>query len=369
MKTIVITSNVIWSITQFRTSLIRELHKQYNIICVADIDNFSENSLDILEQLKVRFIRIPINRKGVNPFGDLIYFLRLLLLYIKLKPDFVIHYSIKPNIYGSFVTRILKIQSFCVISGLGSSFIKDNLITKIIQFLYKNAFSSVQKVLFLNNDDKEVFLKSSFIQPQQAFVLPGEGVDIDFFTGCSRQTDTHLSFLLIARLLKDKGIYEYIEAIKAIKNKNVMFLLAGAFDEQNPTSIKSSEVQKWVNDGLIKYLGKTDNIKEFYALADVVVLPSYREGLSMVLLEACSCEKFIITSDIAGCKELCQDNFNGFLCQPNDIMSLQKAIEKTIELRKDVIISRGKKGRELVVNRYSVQMVNQIYKKLIGQYI
>ena len=369
MKKILLNSNILWTITQFRKDLIMELNKNYEVVCVADNDDFSDNSVEIIETLGIEYVRIKLNRKGVNPFGDFFYFLELLKLYKKIKPDLVIHYTIKPNIYGSLAAKILKIHSFAVVSGLGSTFIKDNFLTKIITTLYKVALSKTQKVLFLNQDDREIFLKLNIIKEKQSLVLPGEGVDADYYRGCDAKNhnESKITFLMIARLLKDKGVYEYIEAIKNIKSKNVQFLLAGVFDKDNPTSIKEQELQKWIDDKTVTYLGKTDNVKEFFQQADVIVLPSYREGLSRVLLEACCCEKFIVASDIAGCKELCVDGHNGFLALPKDTASLTSALNKTINLTKEERVSKGKLGRELVINHYSSSIVNGVYKKLIEE--
>ena len=369
MKKIVINSNILWTITQFRKDLIIELKKRYKVICIADHDDFSGNSLNSIKSLGVEYIRLKVNRKGVNPFADFLYFIELLKLYKKIKPDLIIHYTIKPNIYGSIAAKVLKINSFAVVSGLGSTFIKNNVLTKIITLLYKIALSNTKKVLFLNEDDKKIFLELNIVKEKQSVVLPGEGIDIDFYKGClsNGSKNSDITFLMIARLLKDKGVYEYIEAIKNIKSLNTRFLLAGVLDKDNPTSIKEEELQRWIDEKTITYLGKTDNIKEFFKYADVIVLPSYREGLSRVLLEACSCEKFIVTSDIAGCKELCIDGYNGFLCIPKDTTSLVHALKKTIDLPKNKVITKGKFGRELVINHYSSSIVNNIYKQLIEE--
>ena len=177
MKKIVINSNILWTITQFRKDLIIELKKRYKVICIADHDDFSGNSLNSIKSLGVEYIRLKVNRKGVNPFADFLYFMELLKLYKKIKPDLIIHYTIKPNIYGSIAAKVLKINSFAVVSGLGSTFIKNNFLTKIITLLYKIALSNTKKVLFLNEDDKEIFLELNIVKKKQSVVLPGEGID------------------------------------------------------------------------------------------------------------------------------------------------------------------------------------------------
>jgi len=371
MKKIILTSNILWTITQFRKDLIKHLKNDYEIICIADDDEFSDASLDVINKLGVKFIKIKVDRKGMNPVRDIFYMYSLYKVYKNIKPDLVIHYTIKPNIYGSLVASMLKMKSFAVVSGLGSSLMQDNLLSKIIKFLYKVALRGSSKVLFLNQDDMDIFLTTKIIQQEKALLLPGEGVDINHYKLCEKVkiSENKITFLMIARLLKDKGIYEYIEAIKKIKNDKVEFLLAGVLDKGNPTSIKEEELQGWIKDGIVRYLGKTDDIKEFLKLADVIVLPSYREGLSRVLLEACSCEKFIITSDIAGCKELCIDGENGYLCNPKDINSLFISLEKTIALGQEKLQQQGKIGRTLMIKSFSSEIVNNIYTKLIKETI
>lgn len=366
MKKIILSTNVIWAMTQFRYDLILELQKEYKVFCLADLDDFSENSLPLINKLEVEFIRVPISRKSINIFKDLRYFFTILRIYFMLKPDLIIHYSIKPNIYGSIAAKLLNIPSFAVITGLGSSFIKNNFLTTIVKLMYSVSLKNTYKVIFLNRDDLDFFLEQKIIPIKISFLMPGEGVNVDYYKPCTKKNNAKISFLMVARLLKDKGVYEYINAIKQLGNKDgIEFLLAGMLDENNPTGITQEELKKWINEGLIQYLGKTDDIREFFKLCDVVVLPSYREGLSRVLLEANCCEKFIITTNIPGCKELCIDGKNGFLANAYDSYSLKSVIEKTIELDYDSLKHMGEYGRLLIQENYSSTIVNNLYLHLI----
>ena len=370
MKTILLNSNTLWSIMQFRKELIKVLQQEYRIVCVAGYDDFASNSHAIAQELGVELFQLTMQRKGVNPLQDVMYLLRLWRLYRQIKPDLILHYTIKPNIYGSFAARMLKIPHVSIISGLGSAFLKKNSISKIVEKLYTLALASAHRVFFLNQDDMDEFITQNIISQEKAILLPGEGVDCDAYLPCPLKEDTQeIVFLMVARLLKDKGVYEYIEAIKQIRQHSThgKFLLAGIFDEDNPSAISKDEVASWARAGYIEYLGKTDTIQEFFVQCDVVVLPSYREGLSRVLLEANSCEKFIITSDIAGCKELCNDGINGFLVQPHHVQSLVEAIEKTMNFSREELQKRGKEGRLLVSQYYSADRVNQCYLRLIKE--
>lgn len=371
-KKIFIISNIAWTISTFRRYLIQELiEKGYEVVCVADTDDFSDASLDIITALGARFLRVHLDRKGINPFSDLQYFLTLFKLFRKEKPDLIIHYTMKPVIYGSIAAWLAKIPSFAILTGLGSSFIRQGILNKIIFALLKLSLSKATKVFFLNETDKELFLNKNLCSLQTTYLLPGEGVDTQEYDKCDTIPSAKVRFMLIARLLKDKGIYEYIEAAKIIKKRfpEAEFLLAGGFDTGNPTAIKSNEVENWANENIICYLGKTDTIKDFFVQTDVIVLPSYREGLSRLLLEAASCQKPLITTNVPGCKELVHENINGFLCKPKDIDSLVHAITKMVSLPPSERKKFGANSRKIVQDHFGKERVNAIYLKMIREVI
>lgn len=371
-KKILLVSNIAWTISTFRRYLIQELIEQgYEVGCVADIDDFSEASTDIIASLGGRFIHLPLNRKGINPFSDLLYFFRLIKIFKSQQPDLVINYTIKPVIYGSWAARILNIPSFSVLTGLGSSFIKQGIITKIVLSLYKFSLSTASKVFFLNKTDEEIFISHRLCSSSKAVLLPGEGIDTQEYTQCIAVPSDKIRFMLIARLLKDKGIYEFIEAAKIIKKQfpNTNFLLAGGFDEGNPTAIDPLEVKKWVSAGIIQYLGKTDTVQDFFTQADIIVLPSYREGLSRLLLEAASCQKPLIATNVPGCKELINDGINGFLCEPCDTESLVNAIKRMLTLAPTTRDHFGLESRKIVVENFEKDKVNKIYLNTIQEVI
>ena len=200
-------------------------------MCIADTDNFSNTSIDIITSLGARFIQIDVDRKGINPFSDFQYFLKLLNLFKKERPNLVICYTVKPVIYGSIAASIAKIPSFTVLTGLGSSFIQQGILIKIIFSLLRLSLSKTKKVFFLNETDKKIFLHHNLCSSEKAFLLPGEGIDTQEYDRCETVPSEKIRFLLIARLLKDKGVYEFIEAAKSIKKDfpKTEFLLAGGF--------------------------------------------------------------------------------------------------------------------------------------------
>jgi len=359
---IIISANVIFTIANFRKDLIKSLvDNGYEVICIADDDNLSSNSKEILDELNVTYEKINVSRKGLNPLADMSYFFNLLKLYKKYSPDIVLHFTIKPNIYGTIATKLIGAKSINTINGLGSAIIADNFLSKVLKLMYKSSLYFSDKIFFQNEDDKLFFETEKIIKSKNSSIVPGSGVDVKSFMKDKRRTKK--TFLLVARLLKDKGIYEYIEVIKIIKQKynNVEFLLAGPYDDGNPTAITKAEVIEWENEGYIKYLGQTDNIKDFFKLCDIVVLPSYREGLSRVLIESASAYKVLVTNDIAGCKDVVIDGYNGFLSKVKDVESLVEAIEKVIILDDDKLEEFMDNSRKIAENNFDKTIVNSIY--------
>jgi len=364
---IIISANVIFTIANFRKELIKFLLvKNYEVVCVASKDELSNNAEDVLSQMGVKFVEIKVSRKGLNPIEDLTYLIDLIKIYKNEKPKAVMHFTIKPNIYGTLACRFLNIPSINTINGLGSGIIKENFLSKVLKVLYKTSLRFSYKTFFQNNDDKDFFINNKLISSKKTDIVPGSGVDTNSFNNCNSNTK-ELTFILIARLLKDKGIYEYIEAIKEIKktNNTCRFLLAGQFDFGNPSAITQSEVQVWEGDNVIQFIGKTDDIKEFFVQSDVIVLPSYREGLSRVLIEAASASKPIITTNVPGCKDVVDDKINGFLCEVKNSQSLKNSLESMIQLDESELHEMGQESKKIAKERFDKDIVNAIYLKEI----
>ncbi len=364
---IIISANVLFTITNFRKNLIEFLlDKNYEIVCVANNDDLSNTSIQILKDLKIRFIKVNISRKGMNPIEDLKYLIKLVKIYKDEKPNLVMHFTIKPNIYGTIASKIAGVVSLNTINGLGSAIIKENFFSKILKYLYKFSLLFSKKVFFQNNDDLDFFVENKLVNKNKTAIVPGSGVDTKSFSDCT-STNNELTFLLVSRLLKDKGIYEYIAAIKELNksNLNCKFLLAGQFDFGNPSAITKEEVKEWEDASIIKFLGKTDNIKEFFKIADIIVLPSYREGLSRVLIEAASASKPIITTNMAGCKDVVDNGINGYLCEVKSIQSLQNCIKKMIQLSNSERVNMGENSKQMAAKRFDKDRVNEIYFKEI----
>jgi len=367
MKTIAIVLNNSWYAYTFRFNLAKSLKiNGYKVVFIIPYDKkYSE-----LIKQEFDVFDINIDAKGINPLSDLRTLISLYKLYKIIKPNIVLNFTIKPNIYSSIISGLLGIKSISNITGLGTLFIKQSLITKVAKFLYKIALRFNSKVFFQNKDDKNLFIKNKLVLKEKTDLLPGSGVDLNkFFPIEKNKNDKKFKFLLIARLLKDKGILEFIEAIKIIKKKykNIEFQILGEVGVENKTAITQYELQAWIEDGLINYLGTTDNVQDIVANIDCVVLPSYREGTPRSLLEACAMEKPIIATNVVGCKEVVDDGVNGYLCKVKNVNDLANKMEMMIDLSNDERITMGKAGRKKIVKEFDEKIVLNKYLESIKE--
>ena len=367
MKKIAISLNTAWNIYNFRLGLIKALQKEgYEVIAIAPGDEYAKK----LENEGVKFYDIKINNKGTNPFEDMKLIFDYIKVYKKAKPDVILSYTIKPNIYGSIAAGIVKIPVISNISGLGTVFLNDSFTSKIARNLYKIGLRFPKKVFFQNRDDRDLFVKYKLVDIKKTDLLPGSGIDTKRFAPIEIQRDDNkIKFLMIARLVKDKGLFEYLKAADELKQKyrNVEFLLLGAFYPGNPTAITKEELNEWVKRGIVNYLGVSDNVKEEIAKVDCVVLPSYREGLSRVLLEAAAMAKPIVTTDVPGCRDVVDDRVNGFLCEVRNYKSLAEKMEKMISLSDIERKIMGRKGREKIIKEFDEKIVVEKYLNAIKE--
>lgn len=357
-KKLVVSINTSWNIINFRLGLLKALQiKGYEIIVVAPKDNYSQ----LLKDYSFKYYDIKINNKGSNPIEDIKLTIEYYMLFKEIQPDVILNYTIKPNIYGTIAASLLNIKTVNNIAGLGTLFVDENIITKIAKYLYKYSQSKATHVFFQNNDDFKLFTDEKLVDKEKCAVLPGSGVDTNLFQPIKvNRSDGKVIFLLIARMLLDKGIKEYVEAARIIKKKhsNVEFQLLGFLDVANKSAISKEQMDTWVNEGIVKYLGTSDNVKIEISKADCIVLPSfYREGTPRTLLEAASMSKPIITTNNVGCRDVVQDGVSGFICKVKDIDSLIHSLEKFINLSKEEKELFGKNGRKKIILEYDEKIV------------
>lgn len=363
---ILISVNTFWNIFNFRLELIKELKSKGHVIyAVAPIDKY----ISKLESIGVICYSVNLNPMGTNPLKDLLLINQYYKIFKKNKPDIILSFTIKANIYGNIAARDLKIPTINNISGLGTIFIKKSLSTYIGEFLYKFSLKSSSHVFFQNKDDKQLFITNKLVEPNISSIVPGSGVDIEKFS-CDRTKNKGDKFLFVGRLISDKGVFEYLEAavsvLKTYPNKE--FFLAGEMGYNNKTALSEEQIEKYTNKyPQIKYLGKTDDIIMLLNSVDVMVLPSYREGLSKSLIEAAAMKLSIIATNVPGCREVVEDEFNGLLCEVKSVYSLERAIFKIINLSDSDRIEMGINGRKKVINRFSSEIVNKIYVDKINQ--
>ena len=361
-------SNSAWSVYNFRLDVIRHLLQQgHEIIVMAADDEYSQ----LLRDCGCRFISINFNNRTENPFRDYFFFRQLKKIYKEYKPDILFHYVIKPNIYGSLAAASCNIPSVAVITGLGYAFAKHNFLYWIIKRLYKISLRKSKEVWFLNNNDAKVFLKAKVVNIEKIKILPGEGINTDFFSkdfNGQKTENRRFRFLMSTRLLKSKGVGIYADAARILKKKydNIDFELIGFFEKHHPDSVSPEDLKKWEKQGLIHYGGFAKDVRPFLLNTDCFVFPSfYNEGVPRCLMEAASMELPVITSLNTGCKEVVINNTTGYFCNMNDPFDLADKMEKIISLSVEERATMGRNGRSLVTDKFNIQKVINEYEQTL----
>lgn len=358
------------SLRSFRGDLMKEFNNiGYEVFAVAPEKGYEED----LKEIGVTYINLPMERTATDPLKDLNYLVALIRLIRKIKPDTVFCYAVKPVIYGSLAVsitgRFRRISVFSMVTGLGFVFIGNSFLQRtlrpIIKLMYKFALQKNQRVFFQNPDDLKAFVEMGLVNRGKSVLVNGSGVDTEKYSLAETKTEP-LSFLLIARIIKDKGILEYIEAARIIKERypEVKVKILGPYDP-NPSAIKPEELKQWISGGCVEYLGETDDVRPFIKETSVYVLPSYREGTPRSVLEAMSMGRPVITTDAPGCRETVRHGYNGFLVPIKDSQSLAEAMEKFIK-NPELIAEMGKRSRELAEEKYDVRKVNQVILRAMG---
>lgn len=355
-KKVVIALNTAWNLLNFRSGLIRALLAAgYEVVAVAPPDEYAER----LSVLGCRFVPLPMDNQGTHPVRDLLLLFRFFGLMRAERPDAFLGYTVKPNVYGSLAARALAIPVINNIAGLGAVFIKGGWLNQLVKGLYQVALSRSRKVFFQNDDDRQLFITSRLVIESVTDLLPGSGIDLANFSPAPLPAGAPVRFLLIARMLWDKGVGEFVEAARLLKQRGVdaECCLLGFLDVQNPAAISRQQMNDWVAEGAVRYLGVSDNVREEIARADCVVLPSYREGTPRTLLEAAAMARPIVTTDAVGCREVVDDGINGYLCKPKDASDLADKMELIVSLTHAEREAMGLRGREKVEREFDERIV------------
>lgn len=366
MARILLVANTAWSLANFRSGLIRALMDDgHEIVALAPRDAGTPS----LEALGCRTLDIEIDNKGTSPFRDAVLYASFLRIFRKERPDIVLSYTIKCNIYGALAARALGMPFLPNVTGLGTAFIRDTWLTRLVSGLYRSAFSRLPQVFFLNGDDAGLFVERGLVRPAQVSVLPGEGIDLDYFPPTPQRDNTDRPvFLMIARMLRDKGVVEFVGAAEQLRQQGVAarFQLLGPLDAANQTAIGRQTMSGWVNAGLVEYLGITEDVRPFIAASDCVVLPSYREGLPRVLLEASAMQRAVIATNVPGCRDVVADGETGLLCEARSVEGLANAMAAILELSPRDRMRMGQAGRNRVASRFAQQTVTETYRAAIA---
>lgn len=329
---------------------------------VVAIGNESENKWqEKFNQNGIDYRSVIIQRNSINPFKDLITLLSLKKMLKQIRPDKIFTYQAKTVIYGGIAANYLGItEVYPMIAGVGSIFLSDSIKARIIRFVLKIEYRISMKkcpyVFFQNTDDIDVFIKNRIVNRDQVVMINGSGVNLAEFT--MQPLPEIFAFLCIARLIRDKGIYEYLQACRIIKEhyQEIRCLLVGPFDT-NPSALRKEDLQPYIDDGIIEYFGEQSDVRPYLAQCSVYVLPSYREGTPKTVLEAMATGRAIITTDAPGCRETVVDGENGYLVPIKDITTLVSRMELLIN-SPNIVFQMALIGRKMAMEKYDVKLIN-----------
>jgi glycosyltransferase involved in cell wall biosynthesis len=366
-KNIAIIENNIIATNTIRRKLTSALMEQgYNVVVLT-----TGKEAEIALARERGFNIIDVKSSNSNPLDILKYIRNIRRALKSFRPDVCLTFTIRPAIWGNMVTSGLNIPTITNITGVGPLFESKSIVYRAARTLYKFVLRKTKKIFFQNTDDRDLFLNHRFIKEEVAGMVPGSGIDHEFFKPMKpdHQPD-HFVFLFISRLVKDKGVLEYVEAARIIRAEfpDVECRMLGPLWEQNLQSniITKNDINDWVKEGAINYSGEATDVRPFIAEADSIVLPSYREGTSNVLLEASSMEKPCITCDTTGCREIVSDGNTGFLCKVADAQDLALQMKKMIQLTAADRERMGKMARQKVIREFDKQIVIDAYLKAIS---
>ena len=350
------------SLVNFRGELLKSLSETCDEVFA--LSSSSEMAVEDVDDLGVQYGEYFLKRNGFNPFSDVMTFLSLVKFYLKVSPDKVLAYTIKPIVWGGIASRLVRKKDFyALITGLGFAFqgggVKRNLLRNLVCFLYKMALNNSSAVIFQNPDNLELFVSLGIVAREKCHLVNGSGVDVERFSPRPIPNKKEITFLLIARLLGEKGIREYVSAASMVRLRypEARFLLVGP-EDSSPDRIDINEVEKWHSSGVISYEGPTNDVREYIGGCHVFVLPSYHEGLPRTVIEAMAMNRPILTTLAPGCKETVEDGVNGFLVNSKDPEALADKMIWFIE-NPTRLGEMGKHSRTLAEAKFDVRQVNQ----------
>lgn len=352
LKKVLILDSSTVSLWRFRKEVIAALIDDgWNVMVCSVNDGF----LDSLTSIGINFIEISVDRHGINPIHDFILMRNYGKIMREVRPSLVLTYTIKPNIYGNLAAKSLKIPVVSTITGLGISFIDNNIVGKMAKKLYRSAFKSVACVVFQNNEDENIMRCAGIIKKQTVLKVPGSGVNLSEYRCCPLPESKLIRFLYSGRIMRSKGVLELLEAAASLRDNPLCsfeLILAGSYDGDIEVAVKEAQ-----DKGIVKHIGYVNDMSEMLKSCHCVVLPSYKEGMSNALLEAAAVGRPLIASNVSGCREIVEDGVNGFLCMPCDAESLYISMKRFLDLSFEKIVEMGSESRCKVEAEFDRQIV------------
>ena len=366
-KTIVFCGNSLWGLVTFRGRVIEALARDgHRVVLIAHPDIPAEK----VAPLGAEFVEWQLAPRGINPLREAGAVLSLWRTYRRLKPDLAFHFTIKPVVYGALVAMLARVRFISIVTGLGYLFLAENWRLRMAKALYRFTLRKSHEAWFLNADDREFFASHGLTAGVAVRTLPGEGVDLDRFARVPLPDSTGpFVFLMIARLVKDKGVLEFGEAAARVKasDPRATFRLLGPSYRANDMSVSPSLISEWTSMGRVEYLGERDDVRPVIAEAHCVVLPSYREGMPRVLMEAAAMGRPAIATDVAGCRDVVLDGQTGILCRPRSADALAEACLRMLRLAHGDLESMADRAYESAVERFDDRNVIVIYRDVVGR--
>lgn len=363
---VLMTANAAWNVWNFRRPIAAALLADgHRVTVLAPPDECTPH----LRGLGCGFIPLTIDPKGLNPAEDLKLLARFRSIFHSERPDVVLSYTIKNNVYGALAASACKTPFIPNVSGLGTAFLSRGVLRWVAEVLYRRAFRDLPLVFFQNEDDFNLFASRRLIQRRQARILPGSGVDLSHFQPAPYPAPHEApSFLMIARLLRDKGVVEFVEAARRLKREmpHLRFQLLGAAGAANRTAIDANTVTSWESEGVVEYLGTTPDVRPMIAAAHCIVLPSYREGAPRTLIEAAAMGRPVIATDVPGCRSVVSRDVSGFLCEPRSADSLAAAMRRFLDTDHGSRAEMGRAGRRRMERHFDEAIVVSSYREAIA---
>ena len=357
---VVITSNTSWNILNFRLPVVEALlAHDVKVTVVAPEDEYTAR----LTEMGLGFVPLDMNRGGTNPLAELASFLRFVRILRALRPDVVLPFTIKNNLYALYAGRLLGIRAFPNISGLGIAFTKNTWLSLAARRLYRFGAPAAPAMFFQNQNDAAYFLRAGIIDKTKARILPGSGVDLARFTQ-TPLPEGPVTFLMIARLMHDKGTAEFANAARRIRNTDpdVRFDLIGALEKANDKAVSQADIAAWEKEGLITWHGHVDDVRPFIRRAHCIVLPSYYpEGTPRSLLEGAASGRPVITTDMPGCRNVVEEGRTGYLVAPRSAEALAAAMDRFLRLPAQEREAMGAAGRHKIEREYDQAIVQKAY--------